>query len=80
MKLEATDAHFWNLIGGLLYCEDAVSDWFFDEDRDVIVLICPGEMTYVSVSMMNQLLKENADYIKKRWKKGNDFDGKLEIK
>jgi len=80
MKLEATDTHFWNLIGGLLYCDGAVSDWFFDKDRDAIVLICPGERTYVSVSMMNQLLKEHADYIKKRWKRGNDFDGKLEMK
>jgi hypothetical protein len=79
MKLSETDAAFWDLVGPFFYCDDSISFWSFDKKKNMFVLSCPGEKTYVPLSHMDQILKENADYIKKSWKTGNNFDGVLEI-
>ena len=79
MKLSETDGTFWDLIGIMCHCEDHVYQWMYDKKINAMILKAPGETTVLNLDQLNDLLTKEQEYIKTRWRTGNNFDGKLEI-
>lgn len=51
----------------------------YDKKINAMILKAPGETTVLNLDQLNELLAKEQEYIKTRWRTGNNFDGKLEI-
>lgn len=79
MKLTETDTAFWNAVGEILHCEEDISLWTFDKEKEMLTLYGHGERTCIALSQLNQILLENADVLEKYWNGRIDSDWKIEI-